>query len=170
MWDVRQAYAILARGRLPGCPTITDEWNAETQKDFVNAFGATLPANLVQAMMEPDYQAHRRVWIDYWLMHNNRLPEPVERCLALDLENSGSAELSEYMRLKHMQAERHLEKVREGIKRAKASGIHCGRPRVQIPMEIAHALQHQGYSEVEIARVMGVSRSTLRRRLQAETS
>ena len=57
------------------------------------------------------------------------------------------------------------ERVIAGVKRAKARGIHCGRPRVKIQMEIVQALQRQGHSEVDIARMMNVSRSTLRRRL-----
>ena len=57
------------------------------------------------------------------------------------------------------------ERVIAGVRRAQSMGIHCGRPKVKIQMDIVHALQKQGHSEVEIAKIMNVSRTTLRRRL-----
>ena len=57
------------------------------------------------------------------------------------------------------------ERVIAGVRRAQSKGIHCGRPKVKIQMDIVHALQKQGHSEVEIAKIMNISRTTLRRRL-----
>ncbi len=78
MWSVRQAFALLECGRLPGCPGIAAKWNDQTLRRFVNGFGATILDAVAQAMLEPNYQVHRTVWIDYWMKHNNSLPKAIQ--------------------------------------------------------------------------------------------
>ncbi len=58
------------------------------------------------------------------------------------------------------------ERVIAGIKRARAAGKHIGRPRLRLSAQRARTVlaQHQG-DEVLAAAEIGVSRSTLRRRL-----
>ncbi len=57
------------------------------------------------------------------------------------------------------------ERVIAGVRRAQAQGKHCGRPKAQVEMTVVHALQKEGHTITNIARLMGVSRTTLRRRL-----
>ena len=59
-----------------------------------------------------------------------------------------------------------VERVRAGIARAQTNGVHCGRPRVELDLRPARALLNEGRAVREVAKFLGVSRSTLRRRLQ----
>ncbi len=61
------------------------------------------------------------------------------------------------------------ERVQAGVQRALESGTHCGRPRVELDLRAAHALLEQGHSQRDVADMLGLPRSTLRRRLR-ETS
>jgi DNA invertase Pin-like site-specific DNA recombinase len=58
------------------------------------------------------------------------------------------------------------ERVIAGVRRAQAAGKHCGRPRVEMDLRPATALLKEGRSLKETARILGVSRNTLRRRLR----
>ena len=58
------------------------------------------------------------------------------------------------------------ERVVAGVRRAQAAGKHCGRPRVELDLRPAQALLKEGRSLKETARILGVSRNTLRRRLR----
>jgi len=58
------------------------------------------------------------------------------------------------------------ERVQAGVQRALESGTHCGRPRVELDLRAAHALLEQGHSQREVADMLGLPRSTLRRRLR----
>lgn len=58
------------------------------------------------------------------------------------------------------------ERVIAGVRRAQAAGKHCGRPRVEFDLRPAVALLEQGRSLKETARILSVSRNTLRRRLR----
>ena len=64
--------------------------------------------------------------------------------------------------------ERNLirERVIAGVRRARANGVHCGRPRVELDLRPARALLNEGRAVREVASILGVSRSTLRRRLE----
>lgn len=59
-----------------------------------------------------------------------------------------------------------LERVRAGLANAKAKGIHCGRPRVDADIRPALALLEQGRGLKQVAAILQISRSTLRRRLE----
>ena len=65
------------------------------------------------------------------------------------------------------QFERDLiqERVRAGVRRAQAAGKHCGRPRAELDLRPALALLREGRDLKEIACILQLSRSTLRRRL-----
>jgi len=58
------------------------------------------------------------------------------------------------------------ERVVAGVRRAQAAGKHCGRPKVELDLRPAVALLEQGRSLKETARILGLSRNTLRRRLR----
>ncbi len=58
------------------------------------------------------------------------------------------------------------ERVVAGVRRAQAAGKHCGRPKVDLDLRPAQALLKEGRSLKETARILGVSRNTLRRRLR----
>jgi len=58
------------------------------------------------------------------------------------------------------------ERVIAGVRRAQAAGKHCGRPRVDLELRPAVAMLKEGRGLREVAAILGVSRSTLRRRLQ----
>ncbi len=64
--------------------------------------------------------------------------------------------------------ERNLirERVVAGVRRAQANGVHCGRPKVELDLRPARALLNEGRAVREVASILGVSRSTLRRRLE----
>ncbi len=58
------------------------------------------------------------------------------------------------------------ERVTAGVRRAQASGKHCGRPVVELDLRPALALLAEGHGLKAIASMLGVSRSTLRERLR----
>jgi len=57
------------------------------------------------------------------------------------------------------------ERVIAGVRRAQAQGKHCGRPKVELEIRPAVAMLEQGRGLREVASIIGVSRTTLRRRL-----
>ena len=59
------------------------------------------------------------------------------------------------------------ERVNAGIARAQAAGTHCGRPRRGIDMAEAVSLQKQGLGVKQIAKRLGIPRSTIHRALQS---
>lgn len=67
------------------------------------------------------------------------------------------------------QFERDLiaERVRAGIAHARALGRRIGRPRAEINTEQVHALRHQGRSLRQIAQILSVPVSRVRRALAA---
>ena len=58
------------------------------------------------------------------------------------------------------------ERVIAGVRRAQANGTHCGRPKVSIDIRPAVAMLEQGRGLKQVAAIIGMSRSTLRRRLE----
>jgi len=64
--------------------------------------------------------------------------------------------------------ERNLiqERVIAGVRRAQANGIHCGRPRVELDLRPAISMLESGYGLKAVASSLGISRTTLRRRLE----
>ena len=58
------------------------------------------------------------------------------------------------------------ERVIAGVRRAQAQGKHCGRPKVDLELRPAVAMLKEGRGLREAAKILGVRRSTLRRRLQ----
>ena len=65
-----------------------------------------------------------------------------------------------------MEREMIRERVQAGVDRAKAAGKHCGRPVVEIDLRPAVAMLDRGHGIKTTARSLGVSVSTLRRRLR----
>jgi len=63
-----------------------------------------------------------------------------------------------------------IERVKAGIARAKEAGKHCGRPRREIDTRAARILLEQGHGLREVAQMLDLPRSTLRRRLQESDS
>lgn len=59
----------------------------------------------------------------------------------------------------------HGDRIRDGMARAQAAGKHIGCPRVAVDVANAAELWAAGLSLKAIAREMGQSRSTVRRRL-----
>jgi len=60
------------------------------------------------------------------------------------------------------------QRTREGMLRAKLEGKHVGRPRKPIDWRKYEELRRKGLSLRDIARVLGVGYSTLRRRIKEE--
>jgi len=59
-----------------------------------------------------------------------------------------------------------IERVKAGVEKAKANGIHCGRPRQELDLRAAIALLKQKHSIREISSMLKISRQTLTRRLR----
>ena len=57
------------------------------------------------------------------------------------------------------------ERVVAGLDRARRAGTRLGRPPVRVDLEAARALRAQGWSFRRVARSLGVSEATIRRRL-----
>ena len=57
------------------------------------------------------------------------------------------------------------ERVQAGVARAREKGVKFGRPRVELDLRAAHLLLAQGRSVRQVADLLSVPRSTLRRRL-----
>lgn len=64
--------------------------------------------------------------------------------------------------------ERNLirERVLAGVRRAQSKGTHCGRPVVEVDIRPAVSMLASGYGLKAISKSIGVSRATLRRRLE----
>ncbi len=62
------------------------------------------------------------------------------------------------------------ERVIAGVQRAKAEGVHCGRPRKGIDLGLALSLHRDGKSVRQIAREICVSYPTVHRYLRAASS
>jgi DNA invertase Pin-like site-specific DNA recombinase len=58
-----------------------------------------------------------------------------------------------------------VDRVRAGLRRARQQGKRIGRPRRQLDARQLETLWHQGCSQREVARRMGVSKSTIARAL-----
>jgi DNA invertase Pin-like site-specific DNA recombinase len=58
------------------------------------------------------------------------------------------------------------ERVVAGVRRAQAQGKHCGRPRHEVDLRPALAMLRTGFGLKAISKSLGVSRATLRRRLE----
>ncbi len=59
-----------------------------------------------------------------------------------------------------------VERVRAGVARAQENGTHCGRPFVDIDLRPAISMLEADYGLKAISKSIGVSRATLRRRLE----
>ena len=59
------------------------------------------------------------------------------------------------------------ERVKSGIQRAKAAGIHCGRPRVGFDVAEAIKLKNDGLSLRQIGKKLNVSYSTVNRAIKS---
>lgn len=57
------------------------------------------------------------------------------------------------------------ERVQAGVHRAQAQGRHCGRPRKEIDLRAAKELLGNGHSVRQVSDMLGIPRSTLRRKL-----
>jgi DNA invertase Pin-like site-specific DNA recombinase len=57
------------------------------------------------------------------------------------------------------------ERIVAGVARARAQGKHLGRPKADLDLRPARAMLNEGRSVREVAAILRVSRSTLRRRL-----
>ena len=81
---------------------------------------------------------------------------------------SPSGRLMLHMLAAFAQFERDLlrERVIAGVRRAQAAGKHCGRKKVEIDLRPAVAMLDRGHGIKTTARSLGVSVSTLRRRLR----
>ena len=58
------------------------------------------------------------------------------------------------------------QRTKEGMLRAKLQGKHIGRPRKKVDLRLVKKYREKGLSYADIARLLGVSYSTLRRRLK----
>ncbi|GMV42234.1 MAG: putative resolvase/invertase/recombinase [Myxococcales bacterium] len=58
------------------------------------------------------------------------------------------------------------ERVVAGVRRAQSQGTHCGRPVVDLDLRPAVSMLNSGYGLKAISKCLGVSRATLRRRLE----
>ena len=65
-------------------------------------------------------------------------------------------------------AETRAARTKAGVAAAKARGVHVGRPRAAIDISPALALLSEGHGLKTVARMTGISRATLRRRLIEE--
>ncbi|MFH1464718.1 MAG: recombinase family protein [Pseudomonadota bacterium] len=60
------------------------------------------------------------------------------------------------------------ERVIAGVRRAQAKGTHCGRPRKDLDLRAARLLLAQGQSLRQVADMLKLSRTTLKRRLRED--
>ena len=58
------------------------------------------------------------------------------------------------------------ERVKAGLERARAKGVRLGRPTARVSEARLQVLQQEGLPIGQIARQLGVSRATVRRRLK----
>lgn len=101
--------------------------------------------------------------LDRWDVHLICLDHPIET-------GSSSGRLLIHILGALAEFERELirERVRDGMARAKREGRSIGRPRRSIDTGRARALLAEGFTKTEIAKRMGLPRSTLVSRLKHE--
>lgn len=58
------------------------------------------------------------------------------------------------------------ERVIAGVRRAQGHGKHCGRPKIEMDLRPALAMLREGRGLKQVARILGTTRATLRRRLE----
>jgi len=58
------------------------------------------------------------------------------------------------------------ERVKAGVHRARAAGKHCGRPKKHIDLRAAKELLGLGHSTRRVSEMLGIPRTTLRRKLR----
>ena len=78
----------------------------------------------------------------------------------------GKAMFTMVAALAELERDLHRERIRAGMARAKAAGRPLGRTPKAVDVRAACALLGAGHSEVEVARMLNLSRGTLRRRLR----
>lgn len=61
-----------------------------------------------------------------------------------------------------------IERVKAGVAKAKAEGIHCGRPRREFDTRAARILLDQGHALRDVAKMLALPRTSLRRRLKED--
>lgn len=61
-----------------------------------------------------------------------------------------------------------VERVKAGVAKAQAEGKHCGRPRREFDTRAARILLSEGHALCDVARMLRLPRTTLRRRLEEE--
>lgn len=64
-----------------------------------------------------------------------------------------------------MERERHVERVRAGVERARERGVHLGRPRVQLDEGALRRMKQEGWGLREMARALNASPATVKARL-----
>jgi len=84
--------------------------------------------------------------------------------------NTDSGPLRDLLRpilawIAQQERDRRRSRTLMGLERARAAGKELGRPRIRLDLEAARALLSQGYTQQRVADLLGVSRSTLQRRL-----
>lgn len=62
-----------------------------------------------------------------------------------------------------------IERVKAGVAKAQFEGKHCGRPRREFDTRAARILLEQGHPLCDVARMLGLPRTSLRRRLEEES-
>lgn len=78
----------------------------------------------------------------------------------------GKAMFTVVAALAELERDLHRERICAGMARAKAAGRPLGRRRKVVDVRAARDLLDAGHSEVEVARMLNLSRGTLRRRLR----
>lgn len=87
---------------------------------------------------------------------------------ALDLSTpTGKLTFSLVGAMAAMERDLLVSRVVAGQRRAQAQGVHIGRSKIGVSTDTIKKLRHQGFSLREIGRRLGVSRMTIRDRLQS---
>jgi len=87
---------------------------------------------------------------------------------AIDTTNSAGRMLLVFIgAIAEFERETVVERVRSGLNRARANGVKLGRPRVGFDVKKALELRQRGLGYKQIAKEMGIPRTTIFRTLQA---
>lgn len=87
---------------------------------------------------------------------------------AIDTTNSAGRMLMTFLgAIAEFERETIVERVRAGLQRAKTNGVRLGRPRVGFDVKKALELRQGGLGYKQIAKEMGIPRTTIFRTLQA---